>query len=160
MEKSAVVFFSVKGNTRFVAEIITDEMNADSFEIKIFKKRRPFYNYLKFLIACIFGLKPKIRKIEFHPEKYEKIFIGSPVYWRTFSPVIRSFKKKYPLKNKKVHLFCTYQFSGDRAVRKMKIFFKQNNVLSSRKWKEPIENDEIEQALLIKNWIMENKKIN
>ena len=46
------------------------------------------------------------------PLKYDVIFVGSPIWFGTFVPPVRSFLQKYDLKGKKVFFFCTHGKGG------------------------------------------------
>lgn len=48
-----------------------------------------------------------IENINVNLEEYDKIVIGTPVWWYTITPVIRTFLKKYDLSGKMVYAFVT-----------------------------------------------------
>lgn len=49
----------------------------------------------------------EINDIGIDLKEYDKIIIGSPVWWYTICPVITSFLKKYDLSGKKIYPFAT-----------------------------------------------------
>ena len=50
---------------------------------------------------------PKIEKIEKDLKNYDEIIIGSPVWWYTIAPVIRTFLKENDLSGKIIKPFAT-----------------------------------------------------
>ncbi len=51
--------------------------------------------------------KPEIQSIDKDLSKYDEIIVGSPVWWYTIAPVIRTFLTKYDLKGKIIKPFAT-----------------------------------------------------
>ena len=105
--KCAVVYFSWSGNTRFAAETIAKKTGADLYEIKA---ETPYNsNYGK----CCDEAKPEcygktlrpIKPIEgLDLAKYDLVFVGSPNWWGTMAPPVRTWvtQNKDAFKGKKV----------------------------------------------------------
>ena len=121
--KTAVIYFSWSpdGNTRFAAETIAKKAEADIFEIKAEKPYSEDYR------ACCDEAKPEcygkktraIKKIEgLDLSKYEFVFFGTPNWWGTMAPPLRTFVKENleSLKGKKVCLFQTHGGGGMQRV--------------------------------------------
>ena len=123
--KCAVVYFSWSpaGNTRFAAQTIAKKSGADIFEIKA---ETPYNsNYGK----CCDEAKPEcygktlrpIKPIEgLDLAKYDLVFVGSPNWWGTMAPPVRTWvsQSKEALKGKKVCLFQTHGGGGMQRVGK------------------------------------------
>ena len=121
--KCAVVYFSWSGNTRFAAETISKKAGADLFEIKA---ETPYNsNYGK----CCDEAQPEcygktlrpIKPIEgLDLAKYDLVFVGSPNWWGTMAPPVRTWvsQNKEALKGKKVCLFQTHGGGGMQRVGK------------------------------------------
>ena len=121
--KCAVVYFSWSGNTRFAAETIAKKTGADLYEIKA---ETPYNsNYGK----CCDEAKPEcygktlrpIKPIEgLDLAKYDLVFVGSPNWWGTMAPPVRTWvsQNKDALKGKKVCLFQTHGGGGMQRVGK------------------------------------------
>lgn len=80
--KSAVVFYSLEGNTRFAAEKIARNLGADLIELKTvtpFPKKglAKFFHGGK---SSVFGDKPALLPYEFDASRYDKVVIGCPIW--------------------------------------------------------------------------------
>ena len=121
--KTAVIYFSWSpdGNTRFAAETIAKKVGADLFEIKAEKPYSEDYR------ACCDEAKPEcygkktraVKPIEgLDLSKYDFVFFGTPNWWGTMAPPLRTFVKENldALKGKKVCLFQTHGGGGMQRV--------------------------------------------
>jgi len=89
--KSLVVYYSLTGKTRLVAQAIAEALNATLVEIE--ERRRipiPFV-YLSGGFAAITNRGTKIKPVDVDLKQYERIFIGSPVWGSRPTPAINSF---------------------------------------------------------------------
>ena len=124
--KKIVVFFShagenysvgnIKvGNTKIVADYITELTGAEQFEIVTHKYDGMAYTPLTEL-AQEEQQKGELPKYEGEVdlEKYDTVFIGGPVWWGTYPQVMFTFFKihKDDLKGKTVIPFTTHEGSG------------------------------------------------
>lgn len=139
--KTLVVFFSHAGdnyavgnievgNTKIVADYISDITGADQFEIKTDK-----YDGMAYKPLCDLA-KQELQNGEL-PEfegsvdvsQYQTIFVGGPVWWGTWPQVMFSFFKKYDLNGKTLIPFTTHEGSGLGAcVDDLKDTYPQANV--------------------------------
>ena len=127
MSKKLVVYFShkgenyskgkivnlEKGNTEIAAEMISNILNADIFEI-VAEKEYPF-NYNE----CIEIAKKELRenskiklKQDIDIKDYDTIFVGYPNWWGTMPMPVWTFLEEKDFTNKKVLPFCTHEGSG------------------------------------------------
>ena len=125
--KALVVFFSHAGdnyavgnievgNTKIVADYISEITGADQFEIVTHKYDGMAYTPLINLA------QDEARKGELPPyegtdpdlSQYDTVFIGGPVWWGTYPQVMFTFFKKHQndLKGKTVIPFTTHEGSG------------------------------------------------
>ena len=108
--KSLVMFFSWGGNTRTVAERIGHLTGADGFELKLavpyttdrdeieeVAKREVYDKY-----------KPELASLPENIEQYDVIYIGSPCWFNTFAPPVRTFLSTVDLSGKKIVPFMTH----------------------------------------------------
>ena len=119
--KSLVVYYSRNGNTRFVAEKISHEIDGDIEEI-IDKKRRK--GPLGFVIGgfdATRGRLTKIAEIQKSPRDYDLIVVGTPMWNKRITPAVRTYLKNNNFSEKKVALFCTSLGSqSDRVFKTLK----------------------------------------
>ena len=115
----AVVYFSWKGgNTRFAAETIAKKAaDAAIFEIKA---EKPYPDDFK---KCCDEAKPECQGKTLRPikpivgldlAKYDVVFVGSPNWWGTIAPPVRTWvtQNRVALKGKKICLFQTHGGGG------------------------------------------------
>ena len=127
--KTLVVYYSMSGNTEYVAKSISDKLNADIIKL-IPKKEYPNKGLKKFLWggkSAIMGELPELESYEFESSKYDLIIFGTPVWASSFTPPIRTFIKenKEKLLNKKIAVFTCFMGGGaDKAIEKLKKYLE------------------------------------
>ena len=115
--KCMVVYFSWSGNTRFAAETIAKKADADLFEITAAKP------YPSDFQKCCDEAGPECRGKKERPvnpidgldlAKYDVVFVGSPNWWGTLAPPVRTWivQNRAALKGKSVCLFQTHGGGG------------------------------------------------
>ena len=120
-KKCMVIYFSWSGNTRFAAETIAKKAGAPTFEIKA---ETPYNS--DFGKCCdeakpeCFGKKLRpIKAIEgLDLSKYDVIFVGSPNWWGTLAPPVRTWltQNTAALKGKTLCLFQTHGGGGMQSL--------------------------------------------
>ncbi|GFP74486.1 flavodoxin [Clostridium fungisolvens] len=108
-KKILIVYYSLQGNTRQVAESIHKTISSDIFEIELEKSYNVASAATLGLMHIKSGHTPQLKRHIENIEKYDIIFIGSPIWWYTIAPPIASFLKEYNLQNKTVIPFCTHK---------------------------------------------------
>ena len=106
--KVLVVYYSLSGHTRDIAERIQVKTNSDIYEIKTAKeiKSSPML-YLKTRSNSKKGIYPELRGDTPDMDKYDIIFVGSPIWWYTVSTPVMAFLSQTDFKAKKVVPFST-----------------------------------------------------
>ncbi|MBR3710406.1 MAG: flavodoxin [Bacteroidales bacterium] len=142
MSKSIVIFFSHAGdnysvgnievgNTKIVADYITEIKGADQFEIVTHK-----YDGMAYM-PLIELAKEEANKGELPPyegaapdlSQYDTVFIGGPVWWGTYPQVMFTLFKDINLDGKTVIPFTTHEGSGlASCVRDVKKAFPKAKV--------------------------------
>ena len=116
-KKCVVVYFSWSGNTRFAATTIAKKVGASTFEIKAETPYNSNFN------KCCDEAKPECYGKKLRPikaiegldlSKYDMIFVGSPNWWGTLAPPVRTWltQNVAALKGKTVCLFQTHGGGG------------------------------------------------
>lgn len=112
--KSLVVYYSLTGKTRLVAQAIAEELDARLLEITETKPRKRGPS-----LYAIGGFEAKMNKrsniepIEADLEQYERVFVGSPVWNSRPVPAINAFIHKLNFENRSVVPFFT--MAGDNS---------------------------------------------
>jgi flavodoxin len=132
--KSLVVYYSLTGKTRLVAQAIAETLNAPLVEIQ---ETRPIpwpFVYLSGGFAAFMNRGRMINPINVDLQQYERIFIGSPIWNSRPTPAINSFIYQTNLEGRSVIPFFT--MGGDNAEKAVanitaKIEKRQGKVASS-----------------------------
>lgn len=123
--KTLVVFFSHAGenysvgnievgNTKLVADYISEMTGADQFEIVADKDYdMPYMQLIEVAKqeANNNELPPMVGKLE-NVDQYDTVFIGGPVWWGTYPQVMFTFFRDYDLNGKTLIPFTTHEGSG------------------------------------------------
>ena len=140
-----VVYFSFDGNTKFIAEKITETINADIIELKTSKKY-PTEGLSKYFWggkSVIFGEKPKLTNDSIDLNRYETIFIGTPVWAGSYTPPIKSFISQYKLQGKRIALFASHGGNGaEKCFAKLKAALPGNKFIGEMAFLEPKKNSD------------------
>ena len=156
--KKAIVYYSMSGNTEYVAKCIADKIDADLIKI-VPKKEYPSKGMIKFLWggkSAIMGDTPALEEYSFDSSKYEYIVFGSPVWASCFTPPIRSFIKenRENLKGKKFAAFiCNMGGVADKALDKLKNYLDVSELSAELVLIEPKENRNEENEKKINEFI-------
>ena len=109
--KVLVVYYSLSGNTKSIAEMIREKTGGEGFEIETVK------NYPAGYSECIEEAKrelqtrdlPALKKSPPDMSSYDLILVGSPVWWYTVSTPVMRFLNQADFAGKKVSAFCTHE---------------------------------------------------
>lgn len=104
-----LVYFSYTGHTKYIAEIIKQNINCDAIRLE------PVISYSNDYNKVVNDEQnqessdkiPEIKDINIDLDLYDTIIIGTPVWWYRSAPVIRAFLKKYDLSNKIIIPYAT-----------------------------------------------------
>jgi len=127
--KTAIIYYSMSGNTEYVAKFMANRLDADLIKL-IPNKEYPNKGFKKFFWggkSAIMGDTPTLENYEFESEKYDYIIFGTPVWASSFTPPIRTFIKdnKEKLNNKKFGVFACCMGSGaTKTIQKLKDFLE------------------------------------
>lgn len=109
--KTLTLYYSYGGNTEKVAKLINKTVGGDICRIETEKEYPSDYNDVVDIGKREVDRKetPKIKPLGASLESYDKVVIGTPVWWYTFAPAIRTFLRdnKAALSGKKVFYFAT-----------------------------------------------------
>ena len=106
--KPLVVYYSLTGKTKLVAQVIAEALNAMLLEIKETKPRKLGLSvYLFGGFAAITNRGSEINPIDVDLKQHETIFIGSPTWASRPTPSINSFIYKTNFEGRSIIPFFT-----------------------------------------------------
>lgn len=107
--KTLIIYYSYGGNTKMIAEEIQKNIGGDLAEIKTAQPYTGSYNEVVDLgqQQVESGFEPEIIFPDTDFSQYDKIIIGTPVWWYTYAPAVKSFLSQTDFKGKDVFTFAT-----------------------------------------------------
>ena len=139
--KTIIVYYSLTGNTKFVAEKIAQELDADLCEItdKNFKTGRMLY-----IKGGMAAMREKLSdiKVEKSIEYYDLVIVGSPVWAGKIAPPVRTFLVNNNFSDKQLAFFVS--IGGDKPQKTFENLKKTTEldaVIEGLGVTQPLENE-------------------
>ena len=107
--KTAIVYYSMHGNVRYVSEKVAKELGADLIEL-VPVKAYPDKGAMQFIwggSAVTFKKKPELEPYTYNTSDYDLVIIGTPVWASNFTPPLRTFFENNDLTGKKIAVIAT-----------------------------------------------------
>lgn len=155
--KTLIIYYSqTRGNTKRIAEMIKSKLNCDITEIDT---KTPYTGTYEEIVnqgqkEVETGFMPEIKSISKNPKDYDRIILGTPTWWYTMAPAVKTFLSKNNLDGKEVVLFQTHGGWQGHVFEDMESMIKGN---ISNKFEIQFDStggDElITPVVNIKNWI-------
>ena len=155
MLKKLIVYYSLTGNTRFIAETLKDPIEADILELKPIKELNAD-STSRFIwggYQSTMKKKPKLMDFDIKPLEYDIIILGTPVWAWNISPPMRSFLVKFDLTGKNVALWMCHAGDGVKAMKRFKEALKNANIVESISFQVPLKKDPDEKKEKAIAWI-------
>lgn len=109
--KVLIIYYSLTGNTKSVAEKIREKTGADVLEIETVRtyptEHPAIIEEAKRELET--GKLPALKKNPPDMSSYDLILVGSPVWWYTVSTPVMSFLRLADFAGKNVSAFCTHE---------------------------------------------------
>ena len=124
-KKTAIVYYSMNGNTEWTAGKVAYGTDAELIRIRP-EKAYPDKGIRKFLrggMGAVRAETPKLEPYVFDPDRYDRIVIGFPVWAGTVAPPVRTFaqEQKEALRGKKIAAYaCQSGTGGEKALEKLR----------------------------------------
>lgn len=146
----AVIFFSVTGTTRNVAQKIAGTLGTDTMEI-IPKEQYTSddIDYSNDNCRANKEMKdessrPEIKNDLSKVENSDTIYVGYPIWWGTAPRIIQTFFESYDLKGKTVYLFCTSGGSGiEQSVSDLQKLYPDVNIAAGKRFDGNVTDEEV-----------------
>ena len=156
MMKKSVAFYSLEGNTKFIAACIARAIDADLLELKV-KKSLEKGSFMRFFWGgkqVFMREKPELYPLDKDPKDYDMIFIGTPVWAFTYSAPLNTFFHQANLRNKKIALFCSHSGGMKNTLNDMSKALSGNEIVGSMDFLDPLKNGAKASAEKAKHWAL------
>ncbi len=127
--KTLIVYYSqARGNTKRIAEMIHSKVDSDIAEIETVKPYEGSYEEIVEQGQCEVesGTTPAIRPLSVKIDDYARIILGTPTWWYTMAPAVRTFIDIYDLSEKDIVLFQTHGGWAGHTLKDIRLIVKGN----------------------------------
>jgi len=139
------VYYSLDGNTRFVAQEMAAKLQAELLELEPRENvsRKEPVKHLQGIKQSFVKGAPELVEPGIDLRDYALLLIGTPVWSFNFSPPVRSFLKEYNPEGHRVILFCTHRGFPGMTLRNLKLELQQSNeIIGTIDFRNPLKNPE------------------
>ena len=107
--KTLILYYSYGGNTRRIARMLQKEIGGEIAEIETVIPYTGDYNSVvdQGQQEVNGGFMPDIRPLRVDVKEFDRIILGSPVWWYTFAPAVKTVLSQYDLSGKEIYPFAT-----------------------------------------------------
>lgn len=142
--KTALIYYSLEGNTELIANMIKDKIDVDLIKL-IPEKEIPKEGFMKYVWggkSVLFKEKPQLMNKGINLDTYDRIIFGTPIWAGGFTPPLLSFLTENTIKDKKISLYaCNKGGSSQKCFSNFKDHLKDNEIIQTMEFKEPKEAD-------------------
>ena len=127
--KTLILYYSqARGNTRRIAEMLQKSINADIAEIETINPYKGSYEDIvrQGQEEVNANFMPEIKFLLSSPNDYDRIILGTPTWWYTMAPAVKTFLSRNDLSGKKVILFQTHGGWQGHVFQDMKSMIQGN----------------------------------
>jgi flavodoxin len=153
--KAIVVYYSLSGNTKLIAQTVARELHADLCGIET-QKAFPRARWLQMVICgagTVFKRKPELKGGVADLSPYDLVVLGCPVWAGSYATPMATFLATPSLKGKRVAVFAS---SGGGEAPKfmanMAEALADSRLVSQSIYKEPLHENTQEQLEKAKAW--------
>jgi flavodoxin len=124
--KSLVVYYSLSGRTKIVANELAKNLSADIEEIQDQKDRKGILRQIWAGLEAGMKKSTTIAASKFNPADYDLVLIGTPIWASSMACAARAWLEQHKKDLKHVAFFATMGGSGDvKAFKEMTAFANQ-----------------------------------
>ncbi|ANE41161.1 flavodoxin [Fervidobacterium ngatamarikiense] len=157
--KSIVIFYSLDGHTKFVAELLAQELKADLVELELVKPfpTKGFKKYFWCGKSSVFKEKPELKTKIPNLHEYDLVVIGTPVWAGNCSSPINTLLSimcnEPRLQGKKVGILITNGGGSiKRCLKQIKKVLPKNEFLEPLYFVNPSKENKDEILKKIREW--------
>ena len=155
--KNLVVYFSLEGNTEFVAQSIKENIECDILKL-VPKKNYSTGKIGKYFWggrSVLLKEKPELLNTDIDIAGYKNLIIGTPVWCSTYAPPLKTFFSEYEIKYKNIALFACHAGGGaDKCFENIKKVLDCNNFIGNISFNEPLKGNKEKIEEEISEWIL------
>jgi flavodoxin len=159
MKKLVIYYSQANGNTKRIAEMISEKTGADITAIDTVTPYTGSYDEIvnqgQEEVNC--GFKPEIKELDVNLSEYNEIIIGTPTWWYTMAPAVLTFLSNANLAGKRVALFQTHGGWPGHTLKDMKALCNGAEIISEKAIQfDSTGGDHLETSLAeIESWLGE-----
>lgn len=145
--KTAVVYYSLEGDTERVAKLIAERTGADLIRVQPVKDipTQGAGKFIKGGYQAVFGIKPALSAPLPDLNIYDAVAVGTPVWAGHCSPAIRAALADASVCGKDVYLFaCCAGGSTDKCLGELRKLLAGNSIRSAVSFISPNKTDAAE----------------
>lgn len=153
--KTVVIFYSLEGNTKFIAKVLAKELKADLIELETVKSF-PSSGLKKFVWggkSVMLKEQPQLSNENIDLTGYDNVLIGTPVWAGTCSSPMNTFVRQYPFTGKKVGFFvCAGGGSTTKCFNVLKEALPENQFIGEIDFVDPLRKNKNEDKIKALKW--------
>ena len=152
--KTLVVYYSLEGNTEYVANKIKEKTGADVLRL-VPKKAYPNKGFGKFFFgggSSVIGEARELEPYDVCLDEYERVILGFPVWAARITPPLRTFieENKNKLEGKNLIAFACQSGSGaEKAFGKLKSLLETDDLYCTAIFIDPKDKPHPENEKMI-----------
>ncbi len=135
MKKSLIVFYSLEWFTKQIAHILADKTWAELLQIhpkQDIKTGSKLMKYFRWGKQVFMKEVPELKKYTCDLDKYNTIYIGTPVRAFSYTPAIRAFLEQTKIKHKNIILFCSHEGWPGKTLANLGADLSGNKIIKSK----------------------------
>ena len=141
-----LVYFSLEGNTKFIAEKIAKVINADVVSLTT-SKAYPTEGFKKYFWggkSVVFNDTPQLTTPPVDLTHYKSVIIGTPVWVGTYAPPIKTFINQNRISGKRVAFYACHGGGGaEKCFKNLRQALSDNIIIGEATFKDPQNDKEI-----------------
>jgi flavodoxin len=153
--KALIVFYSLQGNCKMIAEEIGNHIQADVLQLFPVDDIKPngFGRYLWGGRQVIKQIEPELKAYTIDLSAYDMVIIGTPVWANTYAPALRTFLSHNEISGKNVALYACSGGNKGKTFLRLKERLANNTIVGEIDFIDPIKKDRASIAIAVKEWV-------
>lgn len=125
-EKILLIWYSRTGTTRAVGEAVARALGCDAEELIDRRDRGGVFGTLRASVDALFGRTTTLGPLRHDPAEYSLVIVGTPVWFGSVTPAVRTFLRANAPRIPRLAFFCTSRSGATQRV------FEQMAAVSGR----------------------------